>query len=54
MVETLAERAEEVWASADLAAMRAGLADRSIDPWPAADRILAAVDLPGRLLVSLG
>ena len=35
--------AQEVWASADLAAMRAGLADRSIDPWSAADRILARV-----------
>jgi LAO/AO transport system kinase len=43
VVETLADRAQEVWASADLAAMRAGLADRSIDPWLAADRILARV-----------
>jgi LAO/AO transport system kinase len=43
VVETLADRAQEVWASADLARMRAGLADRSIDPWLAADRILDRV-----------
>jgi LAO/AO transport system kinase len=43
VVETLDERARALWASADLAELRTGLAERSIDPWTAAERILAAV-----------
>jgi LAO/AO transport system kinase len=43
VVETLHERAEAVWGSAELDELRQSLADRTIDPWTAAEQILAQV-----------
>jgi LAO/AO transport system kinase len=43
VVETLNERTEHLWAGRELEGLRRALIDRTIDPWAAADQILARV-----------
>jgi LAO/AO transport system kinase len=43
VIETLNERTEHVWQSAGLEPLRQALTERTIDPWAAAEQILARV-----------